>query len=222
MQPTSAPVLEAPTPEPAEAPRPLERGVRGERWRPIGDRSRFEAMLDPWFAEEVAAEVEDGELLHRCIQCGTCSSVCPLSAYMDLTPRRLIAMVRAGARDDVLHAVAPWVCTSCYACTVECPKRIPITGIMHALRRISYRERTYPRRFVTPVMAEAFVDMVRRRGRSTESWISLRLYLATRPGELVRNALVGARLARRGRLGIRPEGIRGRRDLARMLQAMRG
>jgi quinone-modifying oxidoreductase, subunit QmoC len=112
------------------------------------------------------------------------------------------------------------VCTSCYACTVECPKRIPITDIMHALRRISTREVTYPRRFITPVMTEAFVDMIRSRGRSTESWISLKLYLKTRPGELLRNAPVGMRLIRRGRLGIRRESMRSRRDLRRMLEAM--
>jgi heterodisulfide reductase subunit C len=191
-----------------------------KRWRPVKDQSRFEAQLEPGFAAEIAAEVEGGERLHRCIQCGTCSSVCPLSAYMDLTPRRLIAMSRAGARDDVLHSVSPWVCTSCYACTVECPKQIPITEIMHALRRISTREVTYPRRFITPVMTSAFVDMIRSRGRSTESWISLKLYLKTRPSELLRNAPVGTRLMRRGRLGLRRESMRSREDLRRMLEAV--
>jgi quinone-modifying oxidoreductase, subunit QmoC len=202
------------------APRPRPRSAR-KRWRPVRDQSKFEAQLEPGFAAEIAAEVDGGERLHRCIQCGTCSSVCPLSAYMDLTPRRLIAMTRAGARDDVLHSVSPWVCTSCYACTVECPKRIPITEIMHALRRISMREVTYPRRFITPVMTRAFVDMIRRRGRSTESWISLKLYLKTRPGELLRNAPVGSRLVRQGRLGLRRESIRSPDELRTMLEAMR-
>ncbi len=189
-----------------------------KRWRPVKDQSKFEAQLDPGFAAEIAREVPDGERLHRCIQCGTCSSACPLSAYMDLTPRRLIAMTRAGARDDVLHSVTPWVCTSCYACTVECPKRIPITEIMHALRRISMREVTYPKRFITPVMTRAFVDMIKSRGRSTESWISLKLYLRTRPGELIRNAPVGSRLMRQGRLGVRRESIEAREDLRTMLE----
>lgn len=190
-----------------------------KKWRPVKDQSKFEAHLSPTFATEIAAEVPDGERLHQCIQCGTCSSVCPLSAYMDLTPRRLIAMTRAGARDDVLHSVSPWVCTSCYACTVECPKRIPITDIMHALRRISMREVTYPRRFITPVMTREFVDMIQKRGRSTESWISLKLYLRTRPFELVRNSPVGGRLVSKGRLGVRRESIKGRSELRTMLKA---
>ena len=190
-----------------------------KKWRPVKDQSKFEAQLEPGFAAEIAAEVLDGDRLHQCIQCGTCSSVCPLSAYMDLTPRRLIAMTRAGARDDVLHSVSPWVCTSCYACTVECPKRIPITEIMHALRRISLREVTYPRRFITPVMTREFVDMIQSHGRSTESWISMKLYLRTKPTELVKNTPVGARLVRKGRLGLRRESIRGRSELRTMLKA---
>ena len=224
-----AQVLEAPTTEPTLEPAPTEpapppgrRPVTGKRkrWRPVKDQSKFEAQLDPGFAAEIAAEVEDGELLHQCIQCGTCSSVCPLSAYMDLTPRRLMAMSRAGARDDVLHSVSPWVCTSCYSCTVECPKRIPITEIMHALRRISMREKTYPKRFITPVMTRAFTDMIRSRGRSTESWISVKLYLKTRPSELLKNVPVGSRLMRQGRLGLKRESIEAREDLRTMLEVM--
>ena len=213
----AAPALGGPSP--LESPAPPRPPTKRKKWRPVKDQSKFEAQLDPGFAAEIAAEVPGGELLHQCIQCGTCSSVCPVSAYMDLTPRRLIAMTRAGARDDVLHSVSPWVCTSCYACTVECPKRIPITDIMHAMRRISLREKTYPRRFTTPVMTQAFVDMIHDRGRSTESWISMKLYMKTNPFKLLKNALIGLRLIRQGRLGLRRESIRERGKLRAMLKA---
>jgi hypothetical protein len=91
---------------------------------------------------------------------------------------------------------------------------------MHALRRISLREVTYPRRFITPVMTRAFVDMIESRGRSTESWISLRLYLRTKPVELIKNTPIGGRLVRRGRLGLRRESIRARGELRSMLRAV--
>jgi len=191
-----------------------------KKWRPVKDQSRFEAQLDPGFAGEIAREVPGAAKLYQCIQCGTCSAVCPLSAYMDYTPRRLIAMTRAGCRDDVIHSVSPWACTTCYACTVECPKRIPITEIMHGLRRIALRERTYPRRFTTPVMTREFVDMITERGRSTESWISVKLYLRTNPTQLLKNLPVAQRLVRQGRLGIRRESIRERAQLRRMLKAV--
>ena len=67
-----------------------------------------------------------------------------MSAYMDYTPRRLIAMTRAGMKDEVLGSFSIWVCASCYACTAACPKQIPITDIMYALKRTAIREGVHP------------------------------------------------------------------------------
>jgi hypothetical protein len=69
-------------------------------------------------------------------------------------------------------------------------------------------------------MTRAFVDMIESRGRSTESWISLRLYLRTKPVELIKNTPIGGRLVRRGRLGLRRESIRARGELRSMLKAV--
>jgi hypothetical protein len=68
-------------------------------------------------------------------------------------------------------------------------------------------------------MTREFVDMIEKRGRSTESWISLKLYLRTRPTELVKNTPVGGRLMSKGRLGLRRESIKGRSELRTMLKA---
>jgi L-lactate utilization protein LutB len=181
---------------------------------------RFEARLDPGFAAEVATEVPGGERLLGCIQCGTCSGVCPLSMFMDRTPRRLMEMIRAGARDEVLASSTIWVCASCYACTVACPKQIPITEIMHGLRRMAFEGRTYPKRFTNPVMTRELVAMAEDRGRSTESWIATKSYIRTDPVQLPKHALVGWRLFRRGRMSLRRESIRQRKELREMLEAV--
>ena len=127
----------------------------------------YEERLSPSFADEVAKE-PGGERIWDCIQCGTCSAICPVSVYMDLTPRRIIGMIRAGFRHEVLNAVSPWICTSCYACTVECPEKIQITDIMYVVKRMAMKESEY-HRFVVPSIEEAFIKMVRRNGRLTES-----------------------------------------------------
>ncbi len=170
-------------------------------------------------AAEIPA-MPDVASLRDCIQCGTCSAVCPLSAYMEYTPRRLIAMARAGFEDDVLRSRAIWVCTSCYACTVDCPKQIPITDVIYALKRTAMREDVYPKQFTTPVMAREFVRAVDRWGRSTESWISLALYLRTEPLQLLRHAPLALRLLRLGRMSFRRESIREPAQLERMLRAL--
>ena len=43
---------------------------------------------------------------------------------MDYTPRHLWRMVDAGLTDEVLNSSAFWCCTSCYACTNQCPRGI--------------------------------------------------------------------------------------------------
>ena len=140
--------------------------------------------------------------------------------YMDHSPRVLNAMLMAGSYDDVLRSRAIWVCTGCYACTIDCPKQIPVTESIYALKRASMRAGVYPRRFITPVLARQFVRLVDRRGRSSEAWISLALYLRTRPFQLVRYAPVALRLMRRGRLPLRPDSVRKPAQLQRVFDAL--
>ncbi|HXF70332.1 MAG TPA: 4Fe-4S dicluster domain-containing protein [Thermoflexus sp.] len=183
----------------------------------IERRVRYESELDPSFAREVIA-LSGSPALLSCIQCGTCSSACPLSLYMDYTPRRIIAMVREGFKHEVLRSLTIWLCASCYACTVECPKQIPITDVMYALKRYAIREGVYPPRFPIPVLARLFYETVRRRGRFTESSTVLNLYLRTMPLRILGLIPTGWGLLRRGRFPLRPEGIRDRQGLRRVLQ----
>jgi heterodisulfide reductase subunit C2 len=192
--------------------RPTSSGVESRRVKPPSG-------LDPGFADEIAA-IPGGDRLRECFQCGTCSAVCPLSAYMDITPRQLIAMTRAGMKDEVLGSVSIWVCAGCYACTAACPKQIPITDMMYALKRTAIREGVHPRRFGTPVLAREFVGSVDRWGRNTESRLAISLYLKTRPRLLFQDAPLARRLHRRGRMGLRRQSIRQRAQLRAMLRSI--
>ena len=101
----------------------------------IERRIKYESEVNPGFGKEIAS-LSGGEDLYSCIQCGTCSSTCPMSIYMDFTPRRVIAMTRAGFEKEVLSNNTVWLCASCYACSVDCPKQIRITDVMYALSLI--------------------------------------------------------------------------------------
>ncbi len=72
-------------------------------------------------------EVADGERIRTCLQCGTCSGVCPFGYLMDYPPGRMIAALRADMFDRVITTDTVWMCVSCYACTQVCPARIPLT-----------------------------------------------------------------------------------------------
>ena len=76
-------------------------------------------------------EVDDGERIRACLQCGTCSGACPFGYLMGFPPGRMIAHLRADRFENVLESDTVWMCVSCYACTAVCPKEIPLTpGLM--------------------------------------------------------------------------------------------
>jgi heterodisulfide reductase subunit C len=180
---------------------------------------KYEVERDPAFALWVTGVV-GGERIRNCIQCGLCSASCPLSPYMDFTPRRLIHMAREGFKRDVLESFTIWLCTSCYSCTVECPRRIRVTDVMYALKRRAIEDGVYPRRFPIPVLASEFAGMIRRNGRVTESWLVVRVFLKTAILRLLGMSRLGTKLLLTGRMGIVPETIRGRKQLQDMLDAV--
>ena len=79
------------------------------------------------FLHRLVSQAESSRL-RRCIQCGTCSASCPSSHVMDLSPRQMLASLNAGMPDRVLASKAPWLCASCYLCTVRCPSERPGDG----------------------------------------------------------------------------------------------
>jgi Fe-S oxidoreductase len=76
-------------------------------------------------------EVENGERFRTCLQCGSCSGVCPFGYMMEFPPGRMIAGLRADEFELVMDTDTVWMCVSCYACAQICPSKIPITtGLM--------------------------------------------------------------------------------------------
>jgi len=183
----------------------------------------YEGQLDRGFAYEVAS-VPGGEGIFGCLQCGSCSGICPIAPFMDYTPRRLMSMVREGFRDEALHSRTVWLCASCYACTVNCPAGIHITDVMYALKRVAIKEGTSPRRFPVPVLAKEFLKNVTRTGRTNEAVLTVNLALRTNPLKLLKMAPLGLKLLKMGRISIRGDKVRDPRaleDLLRRVQKAR-
>ena len=176
-----------------------------------GERELREAFL---------AEVEripGGGRLNQCIQCGTCTASCPVSFAMDLTPRQVIGMFRAGAIEELLESRTIWVCASCYQCTMRCPADIQITELLYAFKRLAIEQGIFPDKFPVHVFAETFTEMVKKYGRNFETGIILRYFLRTKPTGLFERRRQGIALMRHGRLGLRPSKIEGIDGLRRII-----
>jgi len=172
------------------------------------------------FLEEVSSATAGVARLEMCIQCGTCSGVCPLSIYMDYTPRQVMELVRSDFKNEVLQSHTIWLCASCYACTTECPRQIRITDIMYELKQRAIKEGVYPKRFPIPVLAEEFTKMVHDYGRISETWLVSKMYLRTNPLAAMGMAGLGMALMKTGRFSLKQDRIERREELAKIMEAV--
>ena len=180
---------------------------------------RYAEDVNPAFPLEIMAR-PGGEDLQNCIQCGTCSGGCPLSIYMDLTPRRVIALTRAGLEKDVLQSATPWLCASCYECQVRCPRGLKVTDIMYALTARSIQKKLHPKKLPIPVLAHEFYHMVAKHGRSAETRLVMLMMLKTNPFGLLKMAPQGLKLWRTGRMPLGQDRIRQTAQLRKVLDAV--
>ena len=177
------------------------------------------AVADPGrgFLAEVVARAGTAARLELCIQCGVCGGSCPSADEMDQTPRSLFAMIRAGMREHVLRSTTPWLCVSCYRCTVRCPQGVQVTDVMYALKAMAVAQHTYLNATAAD-FSRAFVWNVETFGRSFEAGLSARHYLRHYLTRLPAVAPMGIGMLRSGRLRLLPpRRIRGIADLRRIL-----
>jgi quinone-modifying oxidoreductase subunit QmoC len=128
------------------------------------------------FLREVEAQVEGGEWVKMCMQCGVCAGSCPLGPHWEHTPQKLFMMIRAGQREAVLTSDSMWMCTSCYNCVVRCPRKLPITTIMHGLAAHAHHLKLAPKMQPTRDFSLRFFNNFSRAGRVNELKLTLGLY----------------------------------------------
>jgi len=131
----------------------------------------------PSFAQEVFRNVDFGEEIKMCMQCGVCAASCPLSMRMDFSPRKIFTLIRAGKREEVLGSQAIMLCTSCYACKVRCPRKIPVVDVMHGLANYALKQGFVPRKNTT-VFGKEFWRQICKTGRIDEKDLSRRYFFA--------------------------------------------
>ncbi|MBC8212265.1 MAG: 4Fe-4S dicluster domain-containing protein [Gammaproteobacteria bacterium] len=137
------------------------------------------AMLEKYrnnFLQEVAGNVEQGDWVKMCMQCGVCAGSCPLGDAWEHSPQKIFMMIRANRREQVLSSDSMWMCTSCYHCVVRCPRGLPIPHIMHGLASYAKRLGLAPKSNPTLWFAEVFWNNMLKKGRVNELKLGLSLY----------------------------------------------
>lgn len=168
---------------------------------------------------EVSLRTPGESHVEMCIQCGTCGGSCPSAKAMDHTPRAIFAMLRAGMREEVLKSNTPWMCVSCYFCTVRCPQEIHITDVMYTLKNMSLEAGKSDR--TASGFSKTFISLVERFGRSFEIGLAgfhnvSHLKLAARLPNMAPMAL--GMLTKKGMSPLPPKAIKGMDQLKKILK----
>jgi heterodisulfide reductase subunit C len=169
------------------------------------------------FLEEVSLRTAGVSRLEMCIQCGTCGGSCPSAEDMDHTPRLLFAMIRAGYREQALKSNTPWVCVSCYHCTVRCPQGVHIADVMYTLKSMAIQAKLYDDS-TAPDFSQTFVEMVETHGRSYEFGLATRYFLKHQRRRLPGMAPMGLGMLSKQRMDIKPRTIKGIKQLHAILE----
>lgn len=188
------------------------------------DEVMDEVVLEPNYdaAERILAL--SGIQPELCYQCRKCTSGCPLTFAMDYYPDQIVRYLLLGLEDKVLSSATIWVCSSCETCTTRCPNDIDIAGLMDYLKQQAHAKGMVdPRQNLTYAFHKAFLDDIARRGRVFETGLVQRYMLSSgawkaklSDGTLWDEIRLGVALWRRGRLPLRPRGVRHLAEVQRL------
>jgi heterodisulfide reductase subunit C2 len=114
-----------------------------------------------------------------CMQCGTCTGSCVNAHAMDYTPRQLWRLVQLGETREIFSSKTLWLCSSCYFCTLRCPRGLQLTETIGALKRSAVAA-GYLQENHSIAFYRSFLDSVRRYGRVREMEMMARYFLAVK------------------------------------------
>ena len=143
------------------------------------------------FLKEIEEQAEMGDWVKMCMQCGLCSGSCPthFQAGWEHPPQEIFMMIRAGKRDEVLKSSSMWMCTSCYNCYVRCPRKVPVTHVMHGIAEYAYRIGQAPKNQPTQHLSKTFWDNCTKTGRVNEVKLTQTLYFKDGIGAGIKKAM---------------------------------
>ena len=182
-----------------------------------GIMSRGEAELRQIFLDQVKC-VPMGDRIKRCIQCGTCTGSCPVSYAMDISPRQLIALFRAGEMEQIMKSRTIWICASCYSCTTRCPSGIKITDTIYALKRTAMEKKLETSAPQVQTLATLFTENLMKYGRLHEGTLIRRYYTKTNMLKFFDLIPLGKKMWKTKRIAVFPKRIKAHESLSRIIR----
>jgi heterodisulfide reductase subunit C1 len=80
------------------------------------------------------------EGFHACINCGTCTAICPAAEFYNYDPRQVVIDVQSKNEEKIIALLKSdtiWYCGECMSCKTRCPRNNAPGLIIIALRSLS-------------------------------------------------------------------------------------
>eukprot|EP00825_Cyclidium_porcatum_P005117 TRINITY_DN1244_c0_g1_i1.p2 TRINITY_DN1244_c0_g1~~TRINITY_DN1244_c0_g1_i1.p2 ORF type:complete len:181 (-),score=19.51 TRINITY_DN1244_c0_g1_i1:449-991(-) len=96
-------------------------------------------IMDDYY-KILSKDVRFIEGLNACINCGTCTAICPAAEFYDYDPREIVNIVQSEDNlkiEELLKNNVIWYCGECLSCKTRCPRNNTPGFIIMALRSLS-------------------------------------------------------------------------------------
>jgi len=90
--------------------------------------------------DQLAEDVRFQEGMRACINCGTCTAICPAAEFYDYDPRCIVDSVQSKNEEEIerlLRGDGIWFCGECMSCVTRCPRKNAPGLIIMALRSLA-------------------------------------------------------------------------------------
>ena len=94
----------------------------------------------PNLLEQLRKDVRFVEGLKACINCGTCTAICPAAQFYDYDPRLIADTMQRGNEteiEELLKSNTIWYCGECLSCKTRCPRGNTPGYIIQSLRNLA-------------------------------------------------------------------------------------
>jgi heterodisulfide reductase subunit C1 len=90
--------------------------------------------------EKLKEDIRFREGLNACINCGTCTAICPAAEFYNYDPRQIAVDIQSDNEEKIIELLKSdtiWYCGECMSCKTRCPRNNTVGLIIMALRALS-------------------------------------------------------------------------------------
>ncbi len=93
--------------------------------------------------DELSQDYRLKEGLKTCINCGTCTAICPAAEFYKYDPRKIVDTVQRQDDEEIealLKSDTIWYCGECMSCMTRCPRKNGAGLVIMALRNLAAKK----------------------------------------------------------------------------------